>query len=217
MSLISKIITPQAKRKIRKLLSFRFKSKLKKEFTIISNNCWGGIVYDRLGKQYTSPTIGLLFQPDDYISFLENLKHYLKIEPLLDAQQQRKDSKHLGLFHAYIGDLSFFFIHYSSGLEGIEKWNRRKKRICWDNIVVKFSDPIMDNEEKKNELIDRFSRLPFKKLFFTANPILASKYKDISVFLKTKKYVDGFDCNGEELKIVKKQYKLRHLIELINK
>lgn len=35
--------------------SIRFRNK---SFTIISNNCWGGLVYQKVGLGYQSPTIG---------------------------------------------------------------------------------------------------------------------------------------------------------------
>ena len=55
------------KRKIRKFFSPIKRIGLKnKSFSIISNNCWGGIVYDIFGLQYRSPTIGCYF-------FLKNI------------------------------------------------------------------------------------------------------------------------------------------------
>lgn len=70
-----KYMRAQIKRLLRKIISpiKRFGLKNKK-FSIISNNCWGGIVYDIFGLQYLSPTIGLFMFSDDYIRFCENLK-----------------------------------------------------------------------------------------------------------------------------------------------
>ena len=49
-------------------------------FTIISNNCWGGHVYRYFNMPYDSPTIGLFFESTDYIKFISNLKHYINQE-----------------------------------------------------------------------------------------------------------------------------------------
>ena len=38
-----------------------------KDFTIISNNCWGGMIYESYGMQKLSPTVGLFFMSEDYI------------------------------------------------------------------------------------------------------------------------------------------------------
>ena len=51
-----------------------------KNFSIISNNCWGGRIYQRYGLQYTSPTVGLLFFADEYIRFLSDIKYYLSLD-----------------------------------------------------------------------------------------------------------------------------------------
>lgn len=57
-----------------KWLSKVRRSKIKnKDFTIISNNCWGGYVYRYYGLEYNSPTIGGYFFSEDYIKFLKNL------------------------------------------------------------------------------------------------------------------------------------------------
>ena len=47
------------------------------DFTIISNNCWGGCVYDQYGLQYRTPTIGLWMGAEDYIKFISDLDRYL--------------------------------------------------------------------------------------------------------------------------------------------
>ena len=44
--------------------------------TIISNNCWGGNVYQKFGLKYTSPTIGLFMIGEDYVKFCKNLRYY---------------------------------------------------------------------------------------------------------------------------------------------
>ena len=46
-------------------------------FTIISNNCWAGLVYQHFGLPYNTPTAGLFFFAQDYIKFVYNIKEYL--------------------------------------------------------------------------------------------------------------------------------------------
>ena len=55
----------------------RQKKLLGKDFTIISNNCWGGMIYESYNLPKNSPTVGLFFFADDYILFLENLKEFI--------------------------------------------------------------------------------------------------------------------------------------------
>ena len=47
------------------------------DFSIISNNCWGGHVYRRYGLLYSSPTIGMYFYSEEYIKLLRNLDRNL--------------------------------------------------------------------------------------------------------------------------------------------
>ena len=51
-----------------------------KDYSIISNNCWGGVVSRDRGIKYNSPTCGLFFYAKDYLKFLSNLDYYLNSE-----------------------------------------------------------------------------------------------------------------------------------------
>ena len=57
--------------------NFRKKQLKSTEFTIISNNCWGGIVYESYNLPKQSPTTGLFFMAKDYIEFSSDLKRYI--------------------------------------------------------------------------------------------------------------------------------------------
>ena len=50
-------------------------------FTIISNNCWGGMIYESYNLPKESPTVGLFFMAKDYIEFLSDLKGYINGKP----------------------------------------------------------------------------------------------------------------------------------------
>ena len=39
-----------------------------------------------------------------------------------------------------LNDVEIVFLHYKSEEEAKEKWDRRKARINWDNIIFKFSN-----------------------------------------------------------------------------
>lgn len=63
-------------------LTYKFRSKrlLCKDFTIISNNCWAGTIYESYGMQKLTPTAGLFFMAKDYLEFLSHLKEYVQAE-----------------------------------------------------------------------------------------------------------------------------------------
>lgn len=141
-------------------------------FTIISNNCWGGIVYQHYGLPYLTPTAGLFFFANDYIKFIYHIKEYLKISLEFISLEESKYCSKLREYGgecvrcpiARCGDIEIIFMHYHSPEEANEKWTRRAKRINWDNIIYKFSEM---NECTKEDLI-AFDSLPVdKKVVFT--------------------------------------------------
>lgn len=82
-------IAKYVKRKLKKIIAtirriFLLKNR---DFTIISNNCWGGHVYRYFNLPYQSPTVGLFIVSKDYIKLLKNFVFYMEtpitfIEPL---------------------------------------------------------------------------------------------------------------------------------------
>jgi len=144
-----------------------------KNFTIISNNCWGGRVYQRYGLPYTSPTIGLLLFADEYIKFVSNMKYYLSLDLEFIPKTESRYYEYYTEKDKYypigvLGDIEIVFLHYKSEDEAREKWNRRKQRINWNNLIVKFNDQNRATEEH----IRAFDSLPYKnKLCFVAHPV----------------------------------------------
>lgn len=143
------------------------------DFTIISNNCWGGHVYRRYGLEYKTPTVGLYFYADDYVKFLSKLRFYLEA-PLtfidVNSSAHRDELIRKGQENVIIGTLNneveIVFLHYKSRDEAYEKWTRRAKRVNYDNLIVKFSQ--MNN--CRSEHLEYFDSLPFeKKVMFTAH------------------------------------------------
>lgn len=64
------------------------RSRLKnKNFTIISSECAGGVIYHDLGLRFDSPTINLWFKPDDYLAFLKDIKYYLNTNILVEDKE----------------------------------------------------------------------------------------------------------------------------------
>lgn len=148
----------------------RYKKLNIKNPTIISNNCWAGIVSQYLGIPYYTPTVGLYFFADEYIKFLKDFKYYISQDlEVISAECSKyyKEMKAKGHGDSLVGkldDIEIVFLHYHSKKEIIEKWNRRVKRINWDYIIFKFCDQNLCNE---NNIYD-FDKLKLKnKICFT--------------------------------------------------
>lgn len=136
---------------LNKYLSKRRLKRLKyKNFNIISNNCWGGKVYQFFGLRYNSPTIGLFFSFDDYVKFCSNLKYYIKIEPIqikwfeshnLNLILKKFEKKKENLIIGKIDDVEIFFLHYKTFEIAKDKWLRRCKRIDFNlPFIFKCND-----------------------------------------------------------------------------
>lgn len=155
---------------VQPIISFIWRLKNKNyNFSIISNNCWGGGIYQELKVPYNSPTIGLYFYPDDYLKFLSDLKYYCTDAKLSFTNFSRHKNTSVeypvGLLD---NEVEIHFLHYHSTEEAAEKWNRRKERINWDNLFVKMDD-------RDGCTIDhciKFDKLPFnKKVMFTVSKL----------------------------------------------
>lgn len=136
-----------------------------RDFTIISNNCWAGKLYQYLDMPYLSPTVGLYFFADDYIKFLKNLKYYMSLDLKFISYRDSKYCETLAEHNqtekpiGILDDVEIVFLHYKTEEEAYEKWNRRKARINWDNLYIKFSKMNQCTEKHMKE----FSELPFEK------------------------------------------------------
>lgn len=178
-----------------------------KQFTIISDNCWGGRIYQELGLPYQSPFIGLFIYSPDYVKLLANPKHYLSGEtPLVFVEESRYRSKD-GMTYpvALLDDIEIHFLHYADEEEARSKWNRRLARMNWDNLYFKMND----NDQATYQLLKDFQDLPYR-----AKVIFSSKnYTDLEdlVFFENRSE-QGFV--GEDLKIYHPYF---DVVEWLNK
>ena len=142
------------------------------DFSIICNNCWAGYVYRRYKLPYATPFIGLYLFAEDYVKLCENFKFYTK-QPIefIDC----KDSKYCDIIaernqqNVPIGklhDVEIIFLHYKTQEEAKEKWERRIKRINYDNLIFKFSKMNYCTDEH----LKRFDSLKAKKKFCFVPP-----------------------------------------------
>lgn len=136
-----------------------------KNITIISMNCTGGILSHDLGLQFKSPTVNLFFRAEDFIKFCEDLEYYLSIDEFVECTDPKIIGKRTYPI-VYLGDLVLFLVHYHSVKEAQVKWNKRKKRVNWNNIVIINTDREGMTEELKN----RFEELPYRKVMFVNQP-----------------------------------------------
>lgn len=163
----------------------------KKKITILSNTCLAVDVYKELGMEYTSPTIALLCEGDNYLSFLENYRHYLSNDMLLSNNNNNNNNKGLLYCSEYLiprgildDEVEWIFLHSTDIEKDIEKWNERRRRCNLDDVAVLMV--IFTDEEA-----ERFEKLPYKKklgIYYEdlnlKSVLYCSEWKDINILAK---------------------------------
>lgn len=145
-----------------------------KDFSIISNNCWGGITYEEYGLRKNSPTVGCYIFPDDYLNFISNLQHYfsldLKFVNVKDARHydQIVNNGNEDCPIGVLDDVEIVFVHYKTQEKAYNKWMSRVKRVNWNNLIFKFSYQNNATMEQVNTF-DKMA-LPGKKFVFVNIP-----------------------------------------------
>ena len=181
----------------------RKRSRLKNtDFTIISSNCGGMLIYYDMELPYLTPTVNLSIEMNDFVRMVENLEWYMGQEMV---EVKGENSYPVGM----LGDVRIQLVHYESFDEGVQKWEERKRRINWDNLFIIGTD----RDGCTYETIRRFEQLPYKnKVIFThvRYPEFSSAYhikgfedrNELGVitfykkqFLK-RRYLDDFDYVG---------------------
>ena len=176
---------------IRSTSNFRKRKIPNIDFTSISNNCWGGLVYESYGLPKNSPTVGMFFMAEEYIKFVSNLKYYTQeceMRFVPPAQARHRDfyanDKRFGSYPiARIDDVEIALLHYHSETEAKAKWERRCERINWNKLLVKMND----QNECEHIYAEKFMELPLKnKLFITVR----KDFADVPgvTFLKSKNW-----------------------------
>ncbi len=146
-----------------------------RDFTVISNNCWGAEVYQRYSLPYTTPFVGLFIYPEDFLELLQDLRGNLA-KPLTFLKESRhpqatefRRSEGLTYPIGLIGErIEVHFQHYASEQEAREKWTRRLERanLDKDHVFLQFNE----RDGCTLEQLTEFDVLPYRhKVCFTAH------------------------------------------------
>lgn len=149
--------------------------KLKRNpISILSNFCWGGMIYQKLGMEVLSPTIDMFCLGMTYIDFLNDYRKYLKLDMVpYDMQISAYIKGTLGdemfIPKGIIQDteILWYFNHSSNAESAIAKWNERRGRVDFENIAALM---IINTDEEAYA----FEHIPIKKK-------IGLYYKDLSL------------------------------------
>lgn len=114
---------------------------------------------------FQSPTINLFIEDEDFVKLVENPKYYFSIEPVPYIEQYIEPMDSTIKYPLIkVGDIVIHCRHYENCKEAIEAWDRRRKRIDYDNIYIIATDWNLHNKEG---LIDRIEESNYPKVIFT--------------------------------------------------
>jgi uncharacterized protein (DUF1919 family) len=106
---------------------------LRRDFTIISDDCWGGQIYSVFGLKCHSPFIGMGVTAHEYIDFLnhffdEGALDVLGVSTRADGKYHLIQTRH-ALLHG---------MHYDSAEDFRHTYERRCKTILRDRVFIKI-------------------------------------------------------------------------------
>lgn len=145
----------------------RYVSLIENPVTILSDDCWGGYVYNRLGLRFTSPLINILWDRDQFSQFIQDPLYYLNMElTMVSDGDLKKGIYPIGKLGTHSGGVTLKFIHNKDFAEAKAQWIRRKARMNPNNLFIKMGFSSDTNEDEKQKFFDMFNAVPFNKILF---------------------------------------------------
>ena len=125
----------------------------------------GGYAYHKLFLKFTSPFINTLWRKEDYCKFIQNPLYFLNqsLQSLREADF-RKNIYPVGEIGENDNKVRIEFVHARNFQEAETLWERRKKRVNYKRIFVKFGFDAYEPHGK--EYLKIFDRMAFPKICF---------------------------------------------------
>jgi len=143
-----------------------------KNFSIVSDDCWGGFIYRALNLPINTPFAWVYIKHQQYLKLLGNLEFYLNKD--IEVYSSTENANHpVG----FLDDIEIYFFHYKEVKHAKDTWNRRLDKFNKDNYFVKAA---LHNEEYSTERpitsenmdlwLEKFNNLKIKnKVAFTSS------------------------------------------------
>lgn len=150
------------------------------KLSILSMNCFAGLLYHRFGLPFLTPTINMYTSEEDFLQFLRDPIKNVSAE-LKFLRTARNDALNIDFPIYKIGETEWHMNHYGDANLAYRKWYERSFRINWYNVLA-----VMYTQSP--EILSEFDKLPFAKkiCFVPFKSDLDSAY-----------YLDVTKCGGE--------------------
>ena len=132
----------------------------KSDLSIICNNCVGGILYNTLRLECLSPCKNLAIPDESFLKMIQNLEYYMNCKPKLARWQMDPHSKKKFPVMNLDG-VEIWFNHDTVFDEALEKWNRRKKKINYKNILLIMYSESDETAEKFLSIVNYCKKIVF--------------------------------------------------------
>ena len=125
------------------------------KLSILSKDCFGGIITNLMGLPFRSPFINLFMLDNEYIRFLRSPRVYMEEKLVFQKTAFERNLKFdYPIFT--MGNVSVYMNHYPDFDAAVEIWNKRKQRINWYNLFVTM-------HTDQQEILEQFDELPYSK------------------------------------------------------
>jgi len=172
----------ELKKIIKTIYGVIYRLRIKKNISIISNDCCAGCIYSDVGFKFLSPTINLYINGSDFLKFVNNIEEYFNSE-LIEYKKHEKDYPIGIIKNTVLGDVKIDFIHYKNFEEAKNKWNERKQRVDFSNILILYHV-----NDENIEYINEILKLNFNKKIIAYKTQKIVKHNDIIILRRLKKF-----------------------------
>jgi uncharacterized protein (DUF1919 family) len=163
-----------------------------REFTVLSNDCWGQALYEGYGLPCQTPLMGAGMYADCFLRFLGNIEGYLRSSLRFVAEtryaalgrirSQRAAQNGLWPIAVLGDDVEVHFLHFRTEDDSRRSWEAGCERLNLKRIAVKFS---ADKDGATPEHIGRFAAMPFERKLLISRQSLPG----IACAVQTPNYV----------------------------
>lgn len=162
------------------------------KLSIVSNNCWGGLICHTLGIECLSPFKNVSFSDSDYIKLLNDFERYLKADPVGTGEKMVDTNSNLEVPVLKLEDVSIKCNHELDEETAIRNWKRRRDKFNWNNVLVEMYTESPETEQEFL-LLSRFK----KKICFV--PYESYRKQSIKLYMMSgqKKFWEAVNSNAE--------------------
>lgn len=196
------------------------------EFTFFSNTCIGHQMFVLLNSEYTNPFIGTLIVNDfDFVKLCNNLDFYLRKtprfgQPSVNALQGNRRISNMGNYPVmFLDDIEIHWIHDSSELDILEKFNRRCERFFEKKrqnlCILSYSQLLVNhNSESISRLLLDFFKTNEHVIFLGPPKLLTPEIT--SLLNETKHFIIKPQWNNISLRRQNSVYHFNDQIQIKN-